>query len=159
MNDHMNGNTRSKNGNRRTWLIITALIVVAVVGFLVALWASVFRVAPSPFQRRVPPSPYVPPFGDLQIFYTIETVFSTVNVMLAIVLLLVYISIYRKTHSEFTVGLTIFSAVFLLNALASNPLLRAAFRYHPYGLGPFAMLPDLFTFAALIVLLYLSARY
>jgi hypothetical protein len=79
--------------------------------------------------------------------------------MLSILLLLVYVSIYRKTRSEFTIGLTIFSAVFLLNALASNPLLRAAFGYRPFGLGPFTMLPDLFTFAALIVLLYLSARY
>jgi hypothetical protein len=28
-----------------------------------------------------------------------------------------------------------------------------------FGLGPFALLPDLFTFAALTVLLYLSVKY
>ena len=157
MDDHMNGNTKSKNGNKRTWLIITALIVIAVVGFLVALWA-IYWLPPSPFRPRAPPQGYAP-FEDIELFYTVETVFSTVNVMLSILLLIVYVSIYRKTRSEFTVGLTIFSAVFLLNALASNPLIRAAFGYRTFGLGPFSMLPDLFTFAALIVLLYLSAKY
>ena len=70
-----------------------------------------------------------------------------------------YIDIYRKTQSEFTVGLMIFSIVLLLNALASNPLVTWAFGYRAFGLGPFAMLPDLFTFGALIVLLYLSVKY
>jgi hypothetical protein len=34
-----------------------------------------------------------------------------------------------------------------------------AFGFRLFGLGPFAMLPDLFTFAALAVLLYLSVKY
>jgi hypothetical protein len=53
----------------------------------------------------------------------------------------------------------IFSGVFLLNALASNPLVVRAFGFWPVGLGPFAMLSDLFTLAALAVLLYLSVKY
>jgi hypothetical protein len=155
----MNRNN-TRNENPRTWLIVTALIVIAIVGFLVALWAtSVFLHPPSPFVQHGVPPPGYRPFEDIELFYTIETVFSTINVMLSILLLAVYTSIYRKTRSEFTIGLIIFSAVFLLNALASNPLIRAAFGYRTFGLGPFTMLPDLFTFAALIVLLYLSAKY
>jgi len=34
-----------------------------------------------------------------------------------------------------------------------------AFGFRPFGLGPFALLPDLFTFGALAVLLYLSIKY
>jgi hypothetical protein len=49
--------------------------------------------------------------------------------------------------------------VFFLNALASNPLVIWAFGFTAVGLGPFAMLPDLFTSLALAILLYLSIRY
>lgn len=67
--------------------------------------------------------------------------------------------IHRKTQSEFTIGLIIFSMVLLLYALASNPLLHRAFGFRAFGLGPFAMLPDLFTCVALSVLLYLTVKY
>jgi hypothetical protein len=33
------------------------------------------------------------------------------------------------------------------------------FGFRPFGLGPFAFLPDLFTFGSLVILLYLSIRY
>jgi len=153
MNHHMNKNVRTK-------LILATLILVAVIviAVVVALWAtSTFEFLPPPFERRFPPTQPIP--EDIELFYTVETVFSTINVMLSIVLLLIYVNIYRKTRSEFTIGLTVFSAVFLLNALASSPLFRGAFGYRPFGLGPFTMLPDLFTFGALLVLLYLSVRY
>ena len=146
--------------NPRTWLIVVALIVIAIAVFLVAFWAmSRFWLPYYPFGRRQPPPPseYIP--GDIELFYTVETVVSTINVSLSILLLLIYVSIYRRTRSEFTIGLTIFSVVFLLDAVASNPLIREAFGYRPFGLGPFTMLPDLFALGALIVLLYLSVKY
>jgi len=99
-----------------------------------------------------------PPPGDIELFYTIKTVVSTVNVALVIILLLTYIDVYRKTKSDFTVGLIIFSIVLLLYTLASNPIMPLAFGFRAFGLGPFAMLPDLFTFIALSVLLYLSLK-
>jgi hypothetical protein len=71
----------------------------------------------------------------------------------------VYADIYRKTRSEFTVGLIIFSATLLLYALTSNPIVIRAFGFRLFGLGPFALLPDVFTFVALIILLYLSIKY
>jgi hypothetical protein len=46
-----------------------------------------------------------------------------------------------------------------MNALVSNPFMMWAFGFRAFGLGPFAMLPDLFTLAALSVLLYLSVKY
>lgn len=146
------------NQNPRIWLLILLIPILVVVAILAALWAtSTFWFPYSPWEPRWLP-PYEIP-GDIEFFYTAKTVVSTINVTLSIFLLLTYISIYLKTHSEFTIGLIIFSAVFLLNALASNPIVIWAFGYRPLGLGPFALLPDLFTFVALTVLLYLGIRY
>ena len=149
------------NKNERTWLILAIVIVVAI---LAALWAtSTSWLTSFPWRPWEPREPHLPPQlenpEDIEFFYTAETVVSTVNVTLLIFLLLTYISIYRKTRSEFTIGLIIFSAAFLLNALASNPLVIRVFGFRPLGLGPFALLPDLFTLGALTVLLYLSIKY
>jgi len=143
------------NKGMRIWLILATLIVVAV---LAAVWASsTFWVPRYPFEPRPRPRENIP--GDIEFFYTAKTVVSTINVTLLVFLLLTYVDIYRRTRSEFTVGLIIFSAVFLLNVLASNPLVIWVFGFRPFGLGPFALLPDLFTLGALAVLLYLSIRY
>jgi hypothetical protein len=135
-------------------MILATIIVVAILAF----WASsAFWLPRSPFEPHQPPLRNIR--GDIELFYTLKTVISTINVTLSVILLMTYVSLYRKTRSEFTVGLIIFSAVFLLNALASNPLIIWAFGFIPGGLGPFAMLPDLFTLVALGVLLYLSVKY
>jgi hypothetical protein len=148
MNHHMNQNTRN-------WLILAILIVVAISA---ALWAtSTFWFTSYPWEHRWPPPDFIP--GDLEFFYTAKTVASTINVTLLVLLLLIYANLYSKTRSEFTIGLMIFSAIFLLNALASNPIVMWIFGFRPSGLGPFAMLPDLFTLVALAVLLYLSVKY
>lgn len=141
------------NKNVKIWLILATLVVVAV---LAIFWATKNLPSPPPPGRPRPPEP-VP--GDIELYYTVHTVVSTINVTLLIVLLITYIGIYMKTKSEFTVGLTIFSMILLLNALASNPLIHRVFGFRASGLGPFAMLPDLFTLTALAVLLYLSVKY
>jgi predicted membrane protein len=144
------------NKNLRNGLIIAIIIVVAI---LAALWAASTSLFPRfPFEPHEIP-PYREIGGDIELFYTIETVVSTINVTLSVFLLAIYVNIYRKTRSEFTIGLTIFSAVFLMNALALNPFVQWAFGFHAFGLGPFAMLPDVFTLGALAVLLYLSFEY
>ena len=148
MENHMNRSTRN-------WLILITIIVVAL---LAALWATTTVWFPRfPWEPRERPPLEIR--GDIELFYAIKTVLSTVNVTLLVFLLLTYFSIYRKTRSEFTIGLMIFSAVFLLNVVASNPLVMRAFGFLPFGLGPFAMLPDIFTSMALAVLLYLSIKY
>jgi hypothetical protein len=147
------------NRNLRNLLILATVIAVAI---LATLWAtSTSWFPPYPFQRRFeePRPPLENILGDIELFYTVETIVSTINVTLSIILLIMYVSIYRKTRSEFTIGLIIFSAVLLLHAFVSIPLLHLAFGFYPIGLGPFAMLPDLFTCLALAVLLYLTFKY
>jgi hypothetical protein len=55
-------------------------------------------------------------------------------------------------------GLILFSVVLLFYALASDPIVQVAFGYRAFGLGPFAMLPDLFSLIGLTVLLYLTLK-
>lgn len=128
---------------------------------LTTFWATIYVPKPSiPFIR--PPEELRPPEvvpRDIELYYTVKTVISTINLTLLIFLLITYIDIYRKTKSQFTIGLIIFSMVFLLNALVSNPLVHWTFGFYAFGLGPFAMLPDLSTCVALVVLLYLTLKY
>ncbi|MEM3715784.1 MAG: SHOCT domain-containing protein [Candidatus Bathyarchaeia archaeon] len=102
-----------------------------------------------------PPNIIIP---DIEIFYTAKSVISTVNVALVIILLLLYMDIYRKTKAQFSIGLIIFSLMLLFYTLSSNPFMHMLFGFRAFGLGPFAMLPDALTFVALIMLLYLSLK-
>ena len=143
--------------NLRIGLVITVVLVA--IAILAAFWASVtFPFPISDFsQRRLPPLENIR--GDFEFFYVAQTVLSTVNVTLLIFLLITYVDIYRRTRSQFTIGLIIFSLVFLLNALTANPIFIWFFGFQAFGLGIFALLPDLFEFVALTVLLYLSIKY
>lgn len=96
--------------------------------------------------------------GDLEIYYTAKTAISTVNSVLLLWLMFIYVGIYRETESEFTLGLIIFCLALLLYAITSNPWVHRLLGYMGFGLGPFAMLPDLFTLVASVVLLYLSRK-
>jgi len=146
---------RSMNKRVRILLILATLVAVAL---LAAFWATIRMPLPSPWEPREAWRPGIVR-GDIELYYTLNTVISSINVTLLIFLLITYISIYKKIKSEFTIGLIIFSMVLLFYALASNPLVHSAFGFYAIGLGPFAMLPNLFTCVALAVLLYLSVKY
>jgi hypothetical protein len=145
MNSHMDNSTK-------IWVV--TIVTLVAIAFVAALWASYSFSFP---QRPLPTQSDVR--GDLEFFYVAQTVVSTVNVSLLIFLLTTYVDIYRKTRSQFTFGLIIFSLVFLLRTLTANPLFMRAFGFAAFGLGPFALLPELFECAALAILLYLSAKY
>jgi hypothetical protein len=146
----------------KIWIIFAILLVVAVLSDFLAT-----QNAPSP-----PTSIFEPrqlPFdminwdrnvytGDIELFYKVKTILSSINATLLVFLLATYVDMYKKLQSEFTIGLIIFSLILLLYALSSNPLLQWIFGYRAFGLGPFAMLPDLFTTLALAVLLYLTMK-
>jgi hypothetical protein len=144
------------NKNVKIGLVITATLIA--IALIAAFWASAtFPFSPSQFPERRFPEREI--FGDFEFFYVAQTVISTVNIALLVFLLTIYIDVYRKTRSQFTMGLIIFSLIFLLNALTANPLFIWIFGFRAFGLGPFALLPDVFEFIALTVLLYLSAKY
>jgi len=149
----------NNNMDKSTKLWVVIIVTLVAIALLAALWASYafpFQFSDFP-QRRFPSSEYI--LGDFEFFYIAQTVLSTVNIALLSFLLTTYIDIYRKTRSQFTFGLIMFSLVFLLRALTANPLVMWIFGFKAFGLGPFALLPDIFECAALSVLLYLSVKY
>ena len=136
----------------RLWFIAIAFIIIA--GILAGVWAAyTFETTTSPFSPR--PRPEFNP-EDLEFYYIARTVFSTINIALLAILIETYAALYIKTRSQFTIGLLIFSIVFLMKEIASSPFVIGAFRFNISGLGPFALIEPLFELAALSVLLYLS---
>ena len=109
------------------------------------------------FERRVTSPGFVS--GDFELFYVANTIISTINIAMLVFLILIYVNIYVKTRSPFTIGLVIFAFVFLVRDLTSNPFVTSIYGFRAYGLGPFAFLPSLFELVALTVLLYLSVKY
>lgn len=145
---------RMSNTKFKFGLLLPILVMVAL---FAAFWAaSIFYQSQELPQRPFPPQPIS---NDFEFYYFAHAIFSTVNIALLTVLVITYISVYIKTKSEFSIGLTIFGAVFLLKDVVSSPFFSELFGYHAYGLAQFAVLPDVFEFSALIVLLYLSIKY
>jgi hypothetical protein len=96
------------------------------------------------------------PPGDFEIYFALKAVLSSVNMFLLVVLTGIYFKNYSETGLSFSLGLTIFSLALFMYAITSNPLLVQSMGYMGSGLGPFTMLPDLFTFIASFTLLYIS---
>ncbi len=94
--------------------------------------------------------------GDLEIYYSLKAVLASVNAFLLVSLSVIYLQVYRETGLEFSLGMVIFSVALLLYAFASNPLLVRYAGFMGSGLGPFAMLLDLFICIAAFTLLYIS---
>jgi hypothetical protein len=137
----------------RLWILLATVAIVLVIAMVWAVFTFWLPFFPGP---GMPPY-YLP--GDIELLYTAKAVVSTMNIALLIFLLATYIDIYKKTRSEFTIGLIIFSMIFMLYLVVYNPLIIWAFGYRIYGMGPFALLPDIFTLAALVVLLYYVFKY
>jgi hypothetical protein len=142
-------------------IIFTLVVAMAVLADFLATQnapsppPSIFDPRPVPFDR-FNFDRYNSFIGDIELFYKVKTILSTVNATILVILLTTYIDMYRKLKSEFTIGLIVFSLTLLLYAISSNPLLQWIFGFRAFGLGPFAMLPDLFTTLALAVLMYLT---
>jgi len=137
------------------------LPILILVSLFAAFWAaSILYPLEPPEIRRIPGISVGQYLSyDYEFFYIAHAVISTLNVALLIVLLITFISVYKKTRSEFSFALIIFGLAFLLKDLFSSPFTASVFHFFPMGLGPFIVLPDLFEFAALSVLLYLSIKY
>ncbi|NIA11038.1 MAG: hypothetical protein GWP10_15250 [Nitrospiraceae bacterium] len=90
--------------------------------------------------------------------YVAGIVVISINIMLLIGLLGVYMDTYAKTNSSFMLGLVFFIGVLLIQSLLSLPLVHALFGYTPAGLGPFGVVPYLFETMALVILMVLSTE-
>jgi hypothetical protein len=156
-------NTQMDNRMARIWFTLIGLIAIAAI--LGGVWASLSFNNFGFITGGAPPDPLSPREriifnpADLQFYYIARTVFSTINLALLVILTETYAAIYIKTRSQFTIGLLIFSLVFLIKEVTSSPFVIGAFRFTLAGLGPFALLEPMLETAALSVLLYLSVKY
>lgn len=146
--------------NRR-WVIVTilGLLAITIAIFSLVSYISFHRefFYREFFYRGISPEP--PLWGELLPNLLIaKTVLSLLNTILLTVLLVTYMEIYRKTKSEFSIGLIIFTITLLLYAVTSNPLIHGIAGFRGSGLGPFTILPDFFTCIASSILLYLSLQ-
>jgi hypothetical protein len=141
------------NRTQKIAILLTTLIVLtAIVAFIFATYqTSLFGRAHT---RPVFPNPH-----DFEFYYYARTVFSTINIVLIVILITNYVSVYLKTKSEFSIGLLLFAMAFLVKDLAQSPLVVQGAGFNIFGLGPFAFLPDMFEMLALLVLFYLSVKY
>jgi len=97
--------------------------------------------------------------GDFEWYYSVKGVLSTVNLVLLVILLIIYLRVYSDTRSEFALGLIVFALAMMMYAITSNPWLQSGFGFRGSGLGPFAFFPDLFALIALVILLFFALRY
>ncbi len=142
----------------RTQKILILLTVLLGLTALLAIIITAYQASQSPWFPLVARVTRVSP-GDFELYYLARTIFSTVNIVLTVILIINYISIYLKTKSEFTIGLLLFASFFLVKDIAWSPFVIGLAGFGIFGLGPFAFLPDLFEMAALLVLFYLSVKY
>ena len=145
--------------NRTKKIIILLAILIAltaVAAFLLATYQNSLRRAPGfPFEPRQ----YTFNPADIELYYMARTVLSTVNIVLTVILIINYVSLFYKTKSEFTLGLLLFASLFLIKDITWSPFIIGLGGFSLFGLGPFAVLPDIFEMAALLVLFYLSVKY
>jgi hypothetical protein len=145
--------TQSDEMNNRNVTVILPVVVIAIVVATIGLVLASLILPPP---ETVPPPIPQPDRVLMDIFLKVKTMISLVNIVLILALTIIYTEIYRQVKSQFTLGLIVVMLVLLMYALTSNPLIQILFGYHAQGLGPFAMIPDIFTTFALGLLLYIS---
>ncbi|MCW4010068.1 MAG: hypothetical protein NWF05_05555 [Candidatus Bathyarchaeota archaeon] len=133
-------------------LLAASALTILLVGYEQQNSPSVFPFSPRSTVTRINPA-------DIELYYVVRMVLSSINIALLIVLMVNYLSIYLKTKSEFTIGLMFFSAFLLIKDVTWSPFVIGWFGFGLLGLGPFAFLPDMFELVALSVLLYMSIEY
>ena len=81
------------------------------------------------------------------------------NLVLLLCLLFIYAKSYEQIKSKFALGLIAFIILLIMHAITSNPLFHYTCGYRRmYALGWIAILPDMFEFVALLILLYISRK-
>jgi len=143
--------------NLKIFILLIVLLVSASLAVFVTIHGAIQQSPSSTFPFNTRPHTFNP--ADLELYYVARTVFSTINIVLLIVLIVNYVTIYLKTKSEFSIGLVLFGIFFLIKDITWSPFVVRFAGFDVFGLGPFAFMPDLFELIALSVLLYLSIEY
>jgi hypothetical protein len=102
--------------------------------------------------------PVPQPLPDLWLI-NLKVVTTVGNIILLLCLLAIYAKNYEQIKSKFALGLIAFVILLLVQAFTSNPFVHVLWGFrHINALGLFMIVPDLFEFIALGILLYISLR-
>ena len=157
---------------KRTNVMIIILVIIAM-GFLGAVLGNRVSLAPPDkarerVGRRLFPernhtlnftkAPNKVQEVDYRGYIVVKSAINMINLTISIILIFLYVNIFRKIKSDFTLGLIVVMFAFLVYAITANPLFYSIFGYWGFGMGPFQMIPDIFTTIALGILLYLSLK-
>ena len=89
----------------------------------------------------------------------IKALITLGNLILLLCLLFIYAKNYGQIKSQFAMGLIAFIVLLIMQALTSNPFVPAMWGFRRMQImGLFAIVPDVFEFVALSVLLYISLK-
>jgi hypothetical protein len=138
--------------NRKITILLPVIVIAIAVAIIGLVLATLILLPP----HTAPPPIPEPDRVLMDFFLKVKTMVSLVNIVFILALLLIYRGIYRQVKSQFTIGLIVVMLVLLMYALTSNPLIQILFGYQAQGLGPFAMIPDIFATFGLGLLLYIS---
>jgi hypothetical protein len=84
--------------------------------------------------------------------------FTTVNVLLLVALLWVYLNSFRKVRAQFTAGLVIFAALFLAQNLISLFSFLTMFMYYAADVTWLVLLITVVQTAGLAIILWMALR-
>jgi len=89
----------------------------------------------------------------------LQAIITLGNVILLLCLLAIYAKNYEQIKSKFALGLIAFVILLLVQTFTSNPFVHVMWGFrHINALGLFTIVPDLFEFVALLILLYISLK-
>ena len=153
-------------GNAKTGGIILVFVIFVVIGaFALPLW---LKAPPAGAERgnAVPesPRPGIPPVGapgpqapgEQGASYPLKTVISFINIGLVIPLFVIYVGLYRRIPSSFTLGLLAVIFALGMYAVTSNPMIISLLGGTTGEIGVFSIIPDLCTTVALVILVWIS---
>ena len=145
--------TQNDEMNNKKLKVILPVVAIAIVVAIIGLVVASLMLPPPEIAR--PPIPQQDRVL-MDIYLKAKTMISLVNIVLIISLMFIYRGIYKQVKSQFTLGLIVVMLVLFMYAFTSNPLIQILFGYQAEGLGPFAMIPDIFATFGLGLLLYIS---
>ena len=112
---------------------------------------------PNPRVRDLSPEELEELENRIQTYMMGKTVVSVINALLMTYILWFYYVMYRENRSKFSLGLIALSTALMVYSIASNPWLLYTFSQKGYRYaGVFNFIPDLFTTAAAVIMIYLT---
>jgi hypothetical protein len=141
---------------RRSYMQKLWVPVLVLFGLGLGELISYFTVSPQEYLVGPGPTGFYFPHFESNPTLQFHVVLTTVEVVLLVALVVIYVRMYAQTRANFSLGLVVVLVALLLEALLSYPLIIGY--YGPVSLEPGLSSPsaDVFTVCAYAVFLYLS---